>query len=107
MLFGKKEKKKKQDQKMQATKIPVAKTQSTFGKKEESGFQSKFAGDVGSLMEPKQEREIASPKEATLEAPGNRRKTRTKAKNTKLDKAKKRRSRPCASRKVPRIPCRI
>lgn len=89
MLFGKKEKKKKQDQKMQATKIPVAKTQSAFGKKEESGFQSKFAGDVGSLTEPKQEREIASPKEATLEAPGNRRKTRTKAKNTKLDKAKK------------------
>ena len=87
MLFGKKEK--KQDQKMQAPKIPVAKTQNTFGKKEENGFQSKFAGDVGSLTEQKQEREIASPKEVTLEAPGNRRKTRTKAKNTKLDKVKK------------------
>ena len=99
MLFEKKEK--KQDQKMQATKIPAAKTQNTFGKKEENKFQSKFAGDVGSLTEPKQEREIASPKEVTLEAPGNRRKTRTKAKNTK------RRSKLCASRKVPRIPCRI
>lgn len=70
-------------------KDPGRKNAERLREKEESGFQSKFAGDVGSLTEPKQEREIASPKEATLEAPGNRRKTRTKAKNTKLDKAKK------------------